>query len=130
MEHSTFLLWRWTGILLLAGGIIFWIGAFTPPYKQWMTRDIKEYLTIIHNNKVNWYIISGSFLIGVILTVIGMQIWSLALQQAGQKNLPVIAANIISFGAVFWILNIAFRLTVTVWAADQLASTQQPDPSF
>lgn len=34
MEHLTE--WRLTGWLFLIGGMVFWIGAFTPPYKQWM----------------------------------------------------------------------------------------------
>lgn len=120
MPQSDLQLWRTAGLLLLAGGVIFWIGAFTPPYKQWMTRDIREYLTIIHDHKINWYFIAGTFVVGIVTTLFGMQLFSTALQRAGQTMMPQIAFAAFAFGATFWLLNIAFRATVTVWASDQL----------
>src|SRR4030095_2226815 len=130
MEQSDLQLWRWAGILLLVGGITFWIGACTPPYKWWMTKDIKEYLTLVHDNKRTWYFIAATFAVGVILTVFGMQLFSLALQQAGQKVLPQIGFIAFTFGSAFWILNIAFRATVTIWAANQLSESNSLEPSF
>ena len=67
---------KWTAILLLAGGILFWIGAFTPPWKQWMTADLKEYLSIIHANRINWYFIHITMIFGVLLTAFALQIFS------------------------------------------------------
>lgn len=130
MATSDLQLWRWTGFLLLAGGVIFWIGAFTPPYKWWMTSDVKEYLTLIHDHQRAWYFIAGTFLLGVLLTLFGMQLFSIALQQAGQKLFPQMGLLAFAFGSIFWILNIAFRVTVTVWAAKQLAESQLLNPSF
>jgi hypothetical protein len=130
METVNIQLWRWTGILLLVGGIIFWIGAFTPPYKWWMTKDIKEYLALIYNNQRIWYFITATFAVGVIITVFGMQLFSIALQQSEQHVFPQIGFISFSFGSVFWILNIAFRATVTVWAARQLTENNLPEPSF
>ena len=130
MGHIDLQLWRWTGILLLAGGVIFWIGACTPPYRQWMTHDVREYLTIIYNNQTNWYVIGGTFLVGVTITLFGMQLWRLVLTQAGQDVWPHIGFTAFAFGAVFWILNIAFRLTVTVWAAKQLGEGNELVPYF
>ena len=130
MEATDLHLWRWTGILLLAGGVVFWTGAFTPPYKWWMTRDTREYLTLIYQHKTAWYFIAGTFVVGVILSVIGMQLFSLSLQRAGQHVFPQIGATAFSFGSLFWILNLAFRVTVTVWAAMQLAEHQALEASF
>jgi len=130
METTEIQLWRWAGLLLLVGGIIFWVGAWTPPYKWWMTRDIKEYLSLIHDNKRTWYFIAATFVVGVIITVFGMQLFSIALQQSGQKTLPQIGYIAFTFGSVFWILNIAFRATVTVWAANQLKENNLLEPSF
>src|SRR6185436_15090552 len=120
METADVQLWKWTGILLLTGGIIFWIGACTPPYKWWMTKDVKEYLTLIHDHKTTWYFISASFLLGVVLSIFGMQLFSLSLQKSGETIWPQIGVTAFAFGSIFWILNIAFRGTVTVWAANQL----------
>lgn len=121
MNEVNLISWKWTAILLLGGGILFWIGAFTPPYKQWSTADIKEYLTIIHDHKINWYVIHGFFMAGVIITVFGIYLLSQVLLSDGKNHvLPIISLAAISLGSVFWLLNIAFRLTVTFWAADSL----------
>ena len=131
MTNIDLALWRWSGILLLAGGIIFWIGAFTPPYKQWMTRDIKEYLEIIHANPINWYVINGCFAAGMILTLLGVQLFSQALLGSGSSKIFTnIGVTSFVFGITLWVLNIAFRLTVTVWAANNLAETGQVYESF
>ena len=130
MELSAIQLWRWAGWLLLTGGIIFWIGACAPPYKWWMTRDVNEYLSLIHDNKKTWYFIAATFCVGIILSVFGMQLFSLALQNAGQKVLPQVGFTAFTFGSAFWILNISFRATVTVWAADKLSENNLLEPSF
>ena len=98
MQESTLQLWRWTGIMLVSGGIIFWIGACTPPYRWWMTSDLKEYLTLIHDNKTIWYFIAATFALGVVMTVFGIQLFSLALQEAQQKIMPQIGNTAIAFG--------------------------------
>lgn len=130
MTQADIQLWRWAGILLLTGGIVFWIGAWTPPYKWWMTKDIKEYLSLIHENKRVWYFIAATFVIGMIATLFGMQLFSLALQRSGESIIPQIGFVALAFGSIFWILNIAFRATVTVWAADQLAESNLLEPTF
>jgi len=130
MELQNIQLWRWSGILLAAGGIIFWIGALTPPYKWWMTKDVKEYLTLIHDHRIAWYFIAATFVVGVILSVFGMQLFSLTLQRSGQGILPQVGFTAFAFGSIFWIMNLAFRATVTVWAANQLYETHHLEPSF
>lgn len=130
MQESTLQLWRWAAILLISGGTIFWIGAWTPPYRWWMTSDLKEYLTLIHDNKTIWYFIAATFAVGVVMTLFGVQLFSIALQEAQQKIMPQIGYTAIAFGSAFWILNIAFRATVTVWAASQLADTGAVEPTF
>lgn len=121
---------RWAGILLLAGGLIFWIGAFSPPYKQWMTKDVREYLSIIHGHKPNWYFIHGAFTVGVLLTLFGVQLLTHAMTRAGAGVYSQLAFTGFLFGSLFWIMNIAFRLTVTVWAADKLSTSTILEPSF
>ena len=117
---------RWAGIIMLAAGVIFWTGAFTPPYKQWTTNDPKIYLSIIDSHRINWYIIHALFLIAIILSIFGIQLFSVSLQSIGAN---VIFSNIghIAFflGAMLWILNLAFRVTVTVWEANEMTNTGQ-----
>ncbi len=112
-------LWRWAGILILAGGIFFWIGAFTLPYKQWMTKDVKEYLTIIGTHKTNWHIIHAFFLVGVIVNFFGITLLTDALKQQNQNMLPQLAYSAFIIGTILWIIDIAFRVVYTTWAAKQ-----------
>jgi hypothetical protein len=131
MEQPDLSSWKLPAILLLLGGIIFWIGACYPPYRQWMTSDTKEYLTIVGQNKINWYIIHGCFLLGVIVTVIGVQLFSQSLIVAGKDNVYAnIGQTAFFFGAGFWIINIVFRLTVTLWAAERLLASGDLYDSF
>lgn len=124
METTQYLSWKYSGILILAGGIIFWIGAFYPPYKQWMTSDIKEYLTIINSNKTGWYVIHSCFILGIIVSIFGWELLSESLISSGTGNiLPKIAYTSLFAGSIFWLINIAFRLTVTLWAAENFSST-------
>src|SRR5262245_12975236 len=55
--------------LLIVGAAVFWVGAGTPPYKQWMGPPIEEYLTIIGTHPRNWTFINGSFAVACVLTV-------------------------------------------------------------
>ncbi len=105
-----------SAVLLLTGGIIFWFGAFFPPYRQWTTTDLKEYLQIIDSHRMNWHIIHASFLVGVIITIFGTHLLSQSLMNAGaNKAFSLLLFSSYLAGAIFWILNIAFRVTVTVW---------------
>ncbi len=114
----------WTAILLLAGGILFWIGAFIPPWKQWMTSDLKEYLTIINKNRINWYFIHVPMIFGVLLTLFALQIFAGAGSfSSSGKIFSSISASAFSLGAILLIINFAFRFTVTMWAANRLAET-------
>lgn len=122
---------RWSAILMLAGGIVFWIGAFIPPYRQWMTTDTREYLTIIHYHKINWYLIATCMIMGVMLTVFALQLMSQAVSFSGIYKLrSILSSSAYAFGAIFVIINFGFRLTVTVWTGDQLATTGQLQDSF
>jgi len=119
-------LFKVSAILLLAGGIIFWFGAFFPPYKQWTTDNLKEYLFIVDTHRVNWYIIHAAFLIGVIITVFGTQLLSQSLINSGaNKVFSLLCFSSYLTGSVFWIMNIAFRVTVTIWFAGKVAEQEQ-----
>ncbi|MBS3914340.1 MAG: hypothetical protein KG003_07565 [Bacteroidetes bacterium] len=121
METDVFT-WKWSVILLFAGGILFWIGAFTPPYKQWTTSDTGEYLRIIHSHKTNWYVIHAFFLLGVIISLMGFQSLFGAFESNEKSRTLYSFANSAYMAAtIFWIINIAFRVTFTMWVANNQA---------
>ena len=110
---------RWAGILLIAGWIIFWTGAsawFTPPYRQ---PQLHEFLEIIDTNRTAWYWINGCLLVGVTLTVLGFGAFTSSLRGAGDRLLSELGLVAYVFGALLWIISLAFRLTVEVWAAQE-----------
>jgi hypothetical protein len=129
-NFNTILL-HWASILMLTGGLAFLIGAFIPPYKQWMTSDLKEYLIIINSNRTNWYLIHSPMLIGVIATIFALQLFSNSVTFTSNGTIySTISSGALLFGAVFLVVNFAFRLTVTLWAAQRLAETGEIDSWF
>jgi hypothetical protein len=124
MTNVDSVLLRWTSILMLAGGILFWIGAFTPPYKQWATSDLKEYLAIISCNRINWFLIHTPMVLGVIVTMFSLQVFSNAAAfTSNGKIFSILSSSAFSFGAVLLIISFAFRLTVTLWVAGRFTET-------
>jgi hypothetical protein len=121
---------RLSALILLLGGIVFWIGAATPPYRQWMTRDTGEYLAIIHYNSTNWYFMHSVFIGGVLLTMVGTLLMSEAFRKTNQTVWPTIASSTSIFGSIFLVLNIAFRVTLTTDAAKEFMLEKSIDSVF
>ncbi len=114
---------RWAGILLIAGWVIFWGGAalwFTGPYRQ---PPLDEYLELIASHRTAWYWINGSFLVSVTLTVLGFGAFTSVLRGAGDRLLSELGLLAYVFGAVLWIISLAFRLTLEVWAAQETSQS-------
>ena len=99
-----------TGWLLLIGAVIFWIGACSPPYKQW-TSPLKEYLQIVGSHRWQWYWIHFCFLLATILTVIGVRVLASLLQRNSESMFSEMGSVGFSVACVLWIVSIAFRVT-------------------
>lgn len=115
---------------LLVSGLIFWIGAFSPPYRQWMTNSTTEYLSIIHNNPTNWYAIHIAFVLGVIGSLAALLFILGSLKDETKKALLTLATGIYGVGTALVLINFSFRLTVTQWVAKRLIENNQLDESF
>ena len=103
--------------LLIAGALVFWAGAFAPPYKQWMA-PLKEYLTIIHHHPFGWQWINWCMLGGVSITLIALA--SMYPSLTGSASLySRLAVWLYGLGVVFWIISLVFRVTVEPWAATE-----------
>ncbi len=114
---------RWAGILLIAGWVIFWGGAslwFTGPYRQ---PPLDEYLKLIASHRTAWYWINGCLLVSVTLTVLGLGAFTSVLRGAGDRLLSELGLLAYVFGAVLWIISMAFRLTLEVWAAQETSQS-------
>jgi hypothetical protein len=108
---------RSAGALLVSGALVFWLGAFTPPYRQWMGVPVQEYLQIVGEHRPNWLFIHGCFALGALLTVAGFA-------ALAQLSTPLrVASSLFSTATVLWLVSIAFRVSVTLRAAEELART-------
>jgi hypothetical protein len=111
------------GWLLVGGAVVFWIGAVTPPYRQWMGVPVEEYLTIVENHRPNWYAIHGLFAVGTVLTMLGLAGLGGVLRSAGAPLWWSMAGTLFSIAATLWLVHLGYRLSVTPWAASEFAQS-------
>jgi len=114
---------RTAALLLLIGGIVFLVGAFWPPWEQWYS-PLKRSLQVIGEHRAAWYWIHTCFVIGVVLTMLGFVAFAGARNRAGSgSTLTDLTATLYVVGGVFWLVSVAFRVTVQVWAANEVIAT-------
>jgi len=107
--------------LLIVGAVVFWVGAATFPG----TSPEK----VLANPAAHFWT-SCTFLLATIITLAGLALFTLALREAGDRFLSVLGLLAFMFGAVFWIIHLAYRLTILVGAAQELNKTSMPYPWF
>jgi hypothetical protein len=112
---------RVAGRFLLAGGSLALAGAFWPPYEQWYS-PLPKALRVIAAHPIGWRCIHAGFLAGTCLVAIGLALFANALRGRDGGSSAVAAATAYGLGSVLWILDLAFRLSVTAWAADELVT--------
>src|SRR5262249_35915042 len=112
--------WGW---LLVSGAVVFWIGAVTPPYRQWMGVSVEEYLTIVGTHRANWYAMHGCFALGTVLTMLGLAGLGDGLRISSVRPWPTIACVLFQTAATLWLVQIAFRVSVPLWAFSELRQT-------
>ena len=121
---------RTAALLLLIGGVVFLVGACWPPWEQWYS-PLKRSLQIIGEHRAAWYWIHTCFVIGVVLTMLGFVELASARHRAGIGNtLTDLTAAAYIIGAVFWLVSIAFRMTVQVWAANEVVASGEIPTSY
>jgi len=102
-----------SGILIIGAAIV-WIGAVT--FQGMKLEGIAE-------NRADHLFTSGCFVIGGIITLTGLAILTMSLRDAGDRSFSELGLLAILFGSTFWIIHLAFRVTVMVWSADELIRT-------
>lgn len=105
--------------LLIVGAVVFWVGAATFPGTA---------LEKILANPAAHFWTNITFLLAAFITLAGLALFTLALREAGDRFLSVLGLLAFMFGAVFWTIHLAFRLTVLVGAAQELNRTSMPPP--
>jgi len=94
--------------LFIVGSVIFWSGAATWPGMS--LANIAE-----HGPEHLWT--SSTFLLATVITLAGLALLRLALQDAGDRFSATLGLLGYLFGAVFFVMHLGFRLTVMPLAA-------------
>jgi hypothetical protein len=121
---------RIVGWLLVLGAILFWAGAVTPPYRQWMGVSTEEYLTIVGAHRRNWYVMHALFGAGAAVTVAALAGLAGVLRASGDRIWSGIGLTLFSVATVLWLMQAGFRVAVAPWAASELARGGQVPPVY
>ena len=107
--------------LLIFGAAVFWIGARTFPGSS---------LEAIAGNLAGHMWTAANFLAATVITLAGLLLLRFELQNRGASLAATLGLFSFSFGAVFWVLHLALRLTLIPEAAAALDSTGAAPPWF
>ena len=110
---------RLAGALLVAGPVVFLVGAARWDFA--FEQEMKAALRAIDAQKARWRWVTTWMIPGTILTMLGLASLAHLLSRAGM--LAWIGLVLFAVGGMFWIMHLTFRLSVTLWAADQTTST-------
>jgi hypothetical protein len=115
---------RAAAILLVAGWVTFWAGAVNPAAWRFFTSaSLLEFLSIVAAHQIAWLWIAGSFAAGVLLTLTGFVVLGTILRNAGDRVWSELGQAAYLFGSILWLASIAFRITATISAARETASS-------
>lgn len=125
---------RVAGAALVAGTVIFFVGVSVPIFSGLSLRvwsaPLQEYLELIAAHQMAWMWTNSGIVVGVLLTAVGLGGLTTLLDQAGDRVLPRAGLIFFVLGVTFWVVELAFRLSVTVWAAEKTVSIGAPPPFF
>lgn len=128
MFHRTFWTqYRFTGITLIVGCLLFFAGASMPltdirgnfiwglPPRGW--------LLVIFAHPVLWQWTNLLLLGGSIVILLGLAMLTITLRAAGDRVLAPLGFSAFFFGTLLWVIQLAFRLSVDLWAAQETGKT-------
>jgi hypothetical protein len=128
MLHRTF--WterRFTGMALLLGAVLFLVAAFRPITDSKGTPVYflppRKYLFVVFTHSTLWQWASILFIGGTIVTILGLALLTMQLRDAGDRAFSQLGLLAFALGAVLWFIDVAFRLSVDLWAAQEIART-------
>jgi hypothetical protein len=104
--------------MLIAGPLVFWIGAVTPPYRQWMGVPLDEYLRIVGANPRAWRFMHGCFAVGSVVTACGLT--ALA-STVDRRWAAVPAGTLFTIATTLWLVIVGHRVAMSPLAAADVA---------
>jgi hypothetical protein len=118
------------GILLVAGWLTFWAGAFTPPYRWWFGIPVRTFLELVAAHRNSWLFIAAAFALGVLLTMAGLVVLGSVFRAAGAQVWSDLGLAAFSLGSALWLASLTFRATATITAARETVASGVVPPWF
>lgn len=115
---------RTSGILLIAGFIVFAVGAGLPPPEAFTGSDERQ-REIVGAHPSRWVASALAIAGGVMLTLAGLAVLAATLIDDGARTWPLLGVVSYGVGAILWLIELAFRGTVFVTVAT--AAGDPPD---
>ena len=127
MENKLLNEHRAAGALLVLGAVVFWIGAFMPLFDStgqivWLL-PLSEQLAVIGALTDLWQWAHTLFAVGAVITLLGIVALGPALEDTRGRLLARLVATIYLLSAVCWLVLVAFRSQVGVWASQEVVRT-------
>lgn len=131
MRKRTRLTWPGlTGVVLILGSLLFQGSAWGPLTALTDSSGTFVYalpprglLGVVFHHQALWSWTNVLFMVGGLLTLLGLALLTRLLQEFGDRIFSQLGLRLFSFGTFLWCFQLAFRLSVDVWAAQELVST-------
>ena len=101
------------GVLLIAGFVVFAVGAGLPSPRAWTGSD-EEQRQFVGAHPSRWVASALAIAGGVVLTLAGLAVLTATLISDGARVWPVLGLVSYGTGAILWLFELAFRSTVLV----------------
>src|SRR5688572_17556168 len=100
-----------SGVFLVSGFVAFAVGAGLPPPRAW-TGTPDEQRQVVREHPARWVASALALGTGVVLTFAGLVLLAAVLIREGAWTLPILTIVGFGLGAVFFLVELAFRATV------------------
>jgi hypothetical protein len=111
---------RLSGLLLVAGSLLFFVAAGLPLWDNtgksvYLTPLLDQFAFILGNGAL-WAWTNALFIAGTLVVLAGMVLLEGLLTDGGDRVLARLGLMAVSLGALLWIIEMAFRISVAGWA--------------
>jgi hypothetical protein len=118
---------RWCGWLLIAGLVVFFVGAALWRPAEFQAPVLGDALRNVAKRRGIWLWIHVWMAGGVVLTIAGLSVWTEIQRQSGDALATPIGQQLFLVGGVLWLLAMALRLTVQDFAATEALKGRVPE---
>ena len=118
---------RFAGITLILGALLFFGGASLPvtdPKGTFIySLPPQGWLLVVFAHPVLWQWANILLISGTIVTILGLAMLARQFQNTGDRTFSHLGMMVFVVGAVLWVIQVAFRLSVDFWAAQEMVRT-------